>query len=161
MQILANLLNNAAKYTPEGGRIAFTIEREGDDAVFRVRDSGVGIAAEMLPRVFDLFTQIDRSLDRAEGGLGIGLTLVHRLVEMHGGTVQVFSEGLGCGSEFVVRLPVVVAPCVSEQPLNGRLWHGLETVPQPGKPAASALSSWTITATPRIAWPFCWKAKGI
>jgi signal transduction histidine kinase/ActR/RegA family two-component response regulator len=119
-QILANLLNNAAKYTPEEGRVAFTIEREGDDAVFRVRDSGVGIAAEMLPRVFDLFTQIDRSLDRAEGGLGIGLTLVHRLVEMHGGTVQVFSEGLGCGSEFVVRLPAVVAPCVSEQPLNGQ-----------------------------------------
>jgi len=93
-----------------------------DDAVFHVRDSGVGIAAEMLPRVFDLFTQIDRSLDRAEGGLGIGLTLVHRLVEMHGGTVQAFSDGLGRGSEFVVRLPTAPAPapCVIEPSLNGK-----------------------------------------
>jgi signal transduction histidine kinase len=119
-QILANLLNNAAKYTPEGGRIAFTMERDGDAAVFRVRDTGVGIATEMLPRVFDLFTQIDRSLDRAEGGLGIGLTLVHRLVEMHGGTVRAFSEGLGRGSEFVVRLPAVPAPSVVELSLNGK-----------------------------------------
>ena len=120
-QILANLLNNAAKYTPEGGRITFMTEREGDAAVFRVRDTGVGIAAEMLPRVFDLFTQIDRSLDRAEGGLGIGLTLVHRLVEMHGGTVHVCSDGLGRGSEFVVRLPAVAAPSVSEEPTrNGK-----------------------------------------
>jgi signal transduction histidine kinase len=125
-QILANLLNNAAKYTPEGGRITFTTEREGEAAVFRVRDSGVGIAADMLPRVFDLFTQIDRSLDRAEGGLGIGLTLVHRLVEMHGGTVQAFSDGLGCGSEFVVRLPAVPAPCVIEPSLNGK--HSAPTV---------------------------------
>jgi signal transduction histidine kinase len=118
-QILANLLNNAAKYTPEGGRLTFLIERDGDTAVFRVRDSGVGIAPDMLPRVFDLFTQIDRSLDRAEGGLGIGLTLVHRLVEMHGGTVRAFSDGLGRGSEFEVRLPAVQAPAASEPSLNG------------------------------------------
>ena len=114
-QILANLLNNAAKYTDEGGRITFTVGREGDDAVFRVADTGVGIAAEMLPRVFDLFTQIDRTLDRSEGGLGIGLTLVHRLVEMHGGTVQAFSAGPGLGSEFVVRLPAAAPaerPCL-------------------------------------------------
>ncbi len=119
-QILANLLNNAAKYTPEGGRIDFTMEREENAAVFRIRDTGIGIAAEMLPRVFDLFTQIDCSLDRAEGGLGIGLTLVHRLVEMHGGTVQAFSDGLGRGSEFVVRLPAVPTPGILEAPLNGK-----------------------------------------
>ena len=108
-QVLANLLNNAAKYTEEGGRIDLAVERDGGEAVFRVRDTGVGIAAEMLPRVFDLFTQIDRSLDRSEGGLGIGLTLVHRLVEMHGGTVQAFSAGPGRGSEFVVRLPALAS----------------------------------------------------
>jgi signal transduction histidine kinase/DNA-binding response OmpR family regulator len=119
-QVLGNILNNAAKYTKEGGRIAFTVEREGDAAVFRIRDSGVGIAPEMLPRVFDLFTQIDCSLDRSDGGLGIGLTLVHRLVEMHGGTVQAFSDGPGRGSEFVVRLPAVPAPPVHEPSQNGR-----------------------------------------
>ncbi|HVS36775.1 MAG TPA: ATP-binding protein, partial [Gemmataceae bacterium] len=109
-QVLANLLNNAAKYTDSGGRIALTVEREGGEAIFRVRDNGVGIVAEMLSRVFDLFTQVERSLDRSEGGLGIGLTLVQRLVEMHGGTVHASSDGPGCGSEFVVRLPTIAAP---------------------------------------------------
>ena len=108
-QVLANLLNNAAKYTEEGGRIELAVERDGGDAVFRVRDTGVGIAAEMLPRVFDLFTQVDHSLDRSEGGLGIGLTLVNRLVEMHGGTVGAYSAGPGRGSEFVVRLPALAS----------------------------------------------------
>jgi signal transduction histidine kinase/DNA-binding response OmpR family regulator len=105
-QILSNLLNNAAKYTEPGGRIALEVAREGDDAVVRVRDTGIGIAPELLPRVFDLFTQADRSLDRSQGGLGIGLTLVRRLVEMHGGSVSVSSAGVGRGSEFVVRLPL-------------------------------------------------------
>ena len=77
-QVLANLLNNAAKYTEEGGRIGLTVAREGDEAVFRVRDTGIGIPADMLPRIFELFTQVDRSLDRSEGGLGIGLTLVQQ-----------------------------------------------------------------------------------
>jgi signal transduction histidine kinase/DNA-binding response OmpR family regulator len=104
-QVLANLLNNAAKYTPEGGHIAFIIEREDGQAVFRVRDDGVGIASDMLPKVFDLFTQVDPSLDRAQGGLGIGLTLVRRLVELHGGSVEAHSEGPGKGSEFVLRFP--------------------------------------------------------
>jgi CheY-like chemotaxis protein len=107
-QILSNLLNNAAKYTEEGGHIWFTVEREGGEAVFRVRDTGAGIPPEVLPRVFDLFTQADQSLDRSQGGLGIGLTLVHRLVEMHQGSVQAFSAGAGQGSEFVVRLPLLV-----------------------------------------------------
>jgi signal transduction histidine kinase len=108
-QVIGNLLNNAAKYTDEGGRISLTIGREQADAVVRVRDTGVGISAEMLHRVFDLFTQADRTLDRAQGGLGIGLTLVRSLVELHGGSVQALSGGLGAGSEFVVRLPALTA----------------------------------------------------
>jgi PAS domain S-box-containing protein len=104
-QVLWNLLNNAAKYTPEGGRIWLTAAKEQGRAVVRVRDTGLGIPAEMLPRIFDLFTQMERTLARAEGGLGIGLTLVRRLTEMHGGTVEVSSAGPGQGSEFVVRLP--------------------------------------------------------
>jgi signal transduction histidine kinase/CheY-like chemotaxis protein len=103
-QVLSNLLNNAAKYTPDGGRIELLVERCGGDVVFRVRDTGTGIAPEMLAKVFDLFTQADCAIDRAQGGLGIGLTLVRRLVEMHEGTVQAYSEGPGLGSEFTVRL---------------------------------------------------------
>jgi signal transduction histidine kinase/DNA-binding response OmpR family regulator len=107
-QVLANLLNNAAKFTPEGGRIALSLESTSAEAVFRVRDTGVGIAPEMLARVFDLFTQADQSLDRSQGGLGIGLTLVRRLVELHGGSVRACSAGANQGSEFVVRLPLAV-----------------------------------------------------
>jgi PAS domain S-box-containing protein len=105
-QVLVNLLNNACKYTDEGGRIGLTVFPEEDKVVLRVQDTGIGIAADLLPHIFDLFTQADRSLDRSQGGLGIGLALVQRLVELHGGTVQAFSAGLGRGSEFVVRLPV-------------------------------------------------------
>ena len=104
-QVLLNLLNNAAKYTEQGGRIALTGELEGDDVVIRVSDNGVGIPAEMLPCIFDMFTQVDRSLERAQGGLGIGLTLVQLLTEMHGGTAMARSAGTGLGSEFVLRLP--------------------------------------------------------
>jgi len=109
-QALSNLLNNAAKYTEWGGRVWLTAERQGSDVVLRVRDTGIGIAPEMLPRIFDMFAQADRSLDRAQGGLGIGLTLVKRLVEMHGGSVQAQSEGPGKGSEFTIRLPLVIDP---------------------------------------------------
>jgi PAS domain S-box-containing protein len=105
-QVFLSLLNNAAKYTAPGGRIWLSSAREGDWAVVRVRDSGVGIPPQMLARIFEMFTQVERSLDRAQGGLGIGLTLVRRLVEMHGGTVEARSEGLGKGSEFVVRIPL-------------------------------------------------------
>ncbi len=105
-QILANLLNNAAKYTEEGGTIWLKAERAGDELVFRVRDTGIGIQPELLPHVFDMFIQADHSLDRSQGGLGIGLTLVRRLVELHGGSVQALSPGPNQGSEFVVRLPV-------------------------------------------------------
>jgi len=106
-QCVANLLNNAAKYTEPGGRIRLSVAREGDAAVVTVADSGVGILPEMLPKVFDMFTQIDRSLERSQGGLGIGLSIVKRLVEMHGGSIEARSEGQGRGSQFVVRLPAM------------------------------------------------------
>jgi two-component system CheB/CheR fusion protein len=108
-QVLANLLNNASKYTDERGRIWLTAAREGRSAVVRVRDTGVGVPAEMLPKIFNLFTQADRTLDRSQGGLGLGLTLVRDLVHLHGGTVEATSDGPGLGSEFVVRLPALEA----------------------------------------------------
>ena len=113
-QMLVNLLNNAAKYTNEGGHIWLTIEKEDQEAVIRVRDTGVGIAPELLPRIFDLFTQANRTLDRSQGGLGIGLALVERIVSMHGGRVEAHST-LGQGSEFIVRLPSVEAPVAESQ----------------------------------------------
>jgi PAS domain S-box-containing protein len=103
-QVLVNLLNNAAKYTDPGGRILAMVQQDADEVVLRVKDTGVGIAPDLLPRIFDLFTQAERSLDRSQGGLGIGLTLVKRLVEMHGGTAEVQSV-IGKGSEFIIRLP--------------------------------------------------------
>ncbi len=109
-QIVANLLNNAAKYTPEGGHIQVLAERDGDDAVITVQDSGIGLSPDMLPRVFDMFAQVDRSMERAQGGLGIGLALVKRLVEMHGGSVAATSDGPDRGCRFVVRVPLIRAP---------------------------------------------------
>jgi PAS domain S-box-containing protein len=106
-QVISNLLVNAAKYSKKAGRIWLTAGREAGQAVVRVRDSGIGIAPELLPHIFDLFVQADRSLARSQGGLGIGLTLVKKLVEMHGGGVTAFSPGPGQGSEFVVRLPAL------------------------------------------------------
>ena len=108
-QVVVNLLTNAAKYTVDHGHVWLSIEQQGDEAVLRVRDSGVGIVPALLPRIFELFSQAERSLDRSEGGLGIGLSLAQRLVEMHGGRILVQSS-LGVGSEFEVRLPVVPAP---------------------------------------------------
>jgi signal transduction histidine kinase len=108
-QVLINLLNNAAKFTAPGGRITLKAFRERAGAVLEVSDTGAGIAPEFLPHIFDLFTQGERELDRSEGGLGIGLTIVKRLVELHGGTVQVRSPGLGGGSRFTVRLPLATA----------------------------------------------------
>ena len=105
-QIIANLLNNAAKYTPDGGRITVSAAREEGFAVITVEDSGVGIPVSLLPRVFDLFAQGDRSMERSQGGLGIGLALVRQLVQMHGGEVEADSKGPGSGSTFTVRLPV-------------------------------------------------------
>jgi CheY-like chemotaxis protein len=108
-QIFANLLNNSAKYTDPGGQIWLTARREAEKIAVAVRDSGTGIAADVLPRVFEMFMQADGSASRAQGGLGIGLTLVKSLVEMHGGSVEAHSEGPGKGSEFVVRLPLLGA----------------------------------------------------
>jgi signal transduction histidine kinase len=108
-QVVGNLLTNAAKYTDEVGEIWLEGQKERGQAVIHVRDSGMGIAPEVLPRVFELFAQADQSLARSLGGLGIGLTMVQKLVQMHGGTVEAHSEGLGKGSEFIVRLPVLTA----------------------------------------------------
>ncbi len=108
-QVVSNLLNNAAKYTDQGGSLGLTVEPEEGGAVIRVKDTGAGIPPEMLHRIFDMFTQVDHTLERSEGGLGIGLTLVQQLVEMHGGTVEARSAGPGQGSEFIVRLPVAGA----------------------------------------------------
>jgi PAS domain S-box-containing protein len=113
-QVLANLLNNAAKFTDPGGKIALAAETEDGHVVLRVRDNGPGIAPDLLPHVFDLFVQEDRSLARSHGGLGIGLTLVRSLVERHGGTVEAHSEGPGRGAELVVRLPRLCAPAAVE-----------------------------------------------
>jgi signal transduction histidine kinase/ActR/RegA family two-component response regulator len=125
-QIFTNLLTNAIKYTPAGGRITVQVTREGSEGVLRVRDNGTGIAPEMLGGIFELFTQVENTLDRARGGLGIGLTVARSLAQQHGGTVQAFSDGLGQGSEFVVRLPLlasaehVVQPQASEAGLVSR-----------------------------------------
>ena len=105
-QIVVNILNNAAKYTPPKGRITVNVFQEDGKGVLRIRDTGVGISPEMLPRIFDLFTQGDQSLAHTSGGLGVGLTLVHRLIELHGGRVSVHSDGAGRGSEFTIRLPL-------------------------------------------------------
>ena len=124
VQIISNLLNNAAKFAPPEGRIFLSLDCEGDRAVIRVRDEGIGIAAPMLARIFEPFEQIEEGRGRAQGGLGIGLSLVKRLTEMHGGTVQAHSAGPGRGSEFTVRLPGVfptaaVPDAVPSEPLAG------------------------------------------
>ena len=118
-QVILNILNNAAKYTPEGGEIWLEAAERGGDAVVRVRDTGVGISPEMLDRVFDLFAQGERSIDRSEGGLGIGLTLARRIVALHGGRIVARSEGNGKGSEFVVTLPrLTLQPGVNGYPVE-------------------------------------------
>jgi PAS domain S-box-containing protein len=115
-QVLSNLLNNAAKYTPEGGEISLVTEESGNDVIIRVRDNGIGITPDLLPKMFDLFVQADQSLSRSRGGLGIGLTVVRSLVEMHDGTVTVQSKGPGHGSEFSIRLPRVDKPAACAPP---------------------------------------------
>jgi CheY-like chemotaxis protein len=127
-QILSNLLVNAAKYTDAGGEIWFSAERVGPDVVFRVKDSGIGIGPDLLPNVFDLFAQANRSLHRAEGGLGIGLTIVRGLTELHGGRVSVSSEGCGHGAEFIVSLPAAAKVC---QPMELESPARPETTTQP------------------------------
>ena len=128
-QVVVNLLNNAAKYTDTGGLIRMTVSQEGDEAVIRVRDNGVGIAPELLPHIFELFTQVDGSLGRSYGGLGIGLALARNLVEMHEGRLQASSAGLGKGCEFTIKLPVLLEPSDDEA----------KTVLEPGQHAGRSL----------------------
>jgi CheY-like chemotaxis protein/two-component sensor histidine kinase len=115
-QIIDNLLNNACKFTDEGGRIWLSVEQEDLNAVIRVRDTGIGIADEERCRIFEIFAQVDKSLERARVGLGLGLALVKNLVELHGGSVEVLSPGLGKGSEFIVRLPLSQVAEPAESP---------------------------------------------
>ncbi|HEY6642691.1 HAMP domain-containing sensor histidine kinase [Povalibacter sp.] len=108
-QVLVNLLDNSAKYSVRNGKIRLSVESSAGEAIIRVSDDGIGIAPEILPNVFDLFVQADASREHSRGGLGIGLSLVKRIVELHGGTVEACSEGPGCGSTFTVRIPVIDA----------------------------------------------------
>jgi CheY-like chemotaxis protein/anti-sigma regulatory factor (Ser/Thr protein kinase) len=128
-QVIINLLNNAAKYTDEGGKLRLSLSSDETDAIVRVQDNGVGIPPEMLNEVFDMFAQVNRTLDRSQGGLGIGLSLVRRLTEMHGGTVTAESEGLGLGSVFTVHIPVM-AP--AELPAESREAPDPEQSKRPG-----------------------------
>jgi len=114
-QVFTNLLHNAVKYTGPEGRVWLTVEAENRDLVFRVRDTGMGIPPEACGRIFDLFEQVDQGIENAQGGLGIGLTLVRELVQLHGGKVEAHSAGLGLGSEFVVRLPVIVEDTATKE----------------------------------------------
>jgi len=146
-QIISNLLTNAAKYTNIGGHIEIEAQQEGEWAVITVRDNGIGIAADMLPRVFDLFLQVDSSLERAQGGLGIGLTLVKKLTEMHGGSIEAFSNGLYQGSEFRVRLPMAAMPHadISEKP-------GLEAMKSSPLPLRILVVDDNETAARMLGW---------
>jgi PAS domain S-box-containing protein len=126
-QVLSNLLNNASKYTDTGGRIRVSARREGRNVEIRVEDNGVGIPAEMLQKIFDLFTQVGRNMERSQGGLGIGLSLARKLVEMHGGSLSAQSPGPGQGSTFIVKLPLDDVPSVDDGPADpevARLHHG-------------------------------------
>jgi len=152
VQVVANLLNNAAKYTPQGGRIALSVSARAGAVTISVRDNGIGIGADMLPYVFDLFSQAERTPDRSQGGLGLGLALVKSLVQLHGGRVEAHSEGLGRGSTFSVVFDVApagagLAAHVSSRPAaRGR---------------AGACWWWTTTSTPRTRWPRCWAPSAI
>lgn len=117
-QVLGNLLSNAAKYTNNGGRIELVVRQHGANVEMRVKDNGIGIPADSIPRLFSLFSRLKSGADRLQGGLGIGLALVRKLVEMHGGDVSVYSDGAGRGSEFVVRLPLRAAAASSQSPLS-------------------------------------------
>ena len=123
-QVVSNLLDNAVKYTPSGGRVELTVAADGPDALLIIRDTGVGIPRDALPSVFDLFVQADQTLERGKGGLGVGLTIVKRLVEQHGGTISASSAGPNQGSEFIVRLPRISGAVVEPQPSKATSFSG-------------------------------------
>jgi CheY-like chemotaxis protein/two-component sensor histidine kinase len=143
-QMVGNLLNNACKFTPRGGRISLHVERDGEHAVFRVADTGVGIPPEQLSRIFEMFVQGDTSLERTQSGLGIGLTLVKQLAEMHGGAVEAKSAGHGAGSEFIVRLPMNDQPAddsnVSSKPQRMLMHYGRILVVDDNRDSAESLA---------------------
>lgn len=147
-QIISNLLNNAAKYTPEGGKIHLSVSEENNDVCVSVSDNGLGIPHDMLPKVFELFTQVGRSLERSQGGLGIGLALVKRLVEMHGGAIVAESEGPGKGSVFTFRLPVAQAPAMEENSDNtadaGTTQHPLTVLVVDDNIASAKTTGWML-----------------
>jgi CheY-like chemotaxis protein len=126
-QVVSNLLNNSAKYSDDGGHIELTVEAIGEQAVLRVRDTGIGIDPAMLPRIFDLFTQVKGSSGRSEQGLGIGLALVRNIIELHGGCVQAVSSGLGHGTEFAIRLPLLKKISAGQPAAHNRPWSTLST----------------------------------
>jgi len=130
IQALGNVLGNAAKYTDRGGRIELICVRQETEVEIHVRDNGIGIPAELLPRIFDLFTQLDRRSDQSAGGLGIGLALVRRLVEMHGGSISALSAGAGAGSEFVIRLPLLSHELVRAHDESGEQAHDTPMTPR-------------------------------
>jgi PAS domain S-box-containing protein len=147
-QVFTNLLQNAAKYTNKGGTITLEAEREGNDAVVRVRDTGIGIAPEQLTRVFEMFAQVDQSLTRGEGGLGVGLSLSKTLVEMHGGRIEVKSAGIGKGSEFAVRLPILETVNGEEEagevPAASRAGGGLRILVADDNEDSATLLAWSL-----------------
>ena len=154
-QVFANLLNNAAKYTDQGGTIRVDAPRREGRAVVRVHDDGPGIPPQMLSAIFDAFRQVDETLDRAHGGLGIGLTLVKQLVELHGGTVTAHSDGVNQGSEFIVELPAIDVPervnAVESTDANG---HAADAA-MPHANGAAPTGCWSLTTSrPRPKrWP--------
>jgi CheY-like chemotaxis protein len=140
-QVFSNLLNNSCKYTPEGGEIWLRAERREGDVAVTVKDNGTGIPPDKLDSIFEMFTQVDRTLERSQGGLGIGLTLVKRLVQMHGGTISVRSDGEGRGSEFEVRLPTILQPQTTEaEPAKVEPVQA-ESAPPPASQAPPAAAS--------------------
>lgn len=140
-QIVSNLLANACKFSDKGSPIVLVLERVGEEAIVRVRDHGIGIAKDRLARIFDVFFQVDTSLERSTGGLGIGLTLVRGLVEMHGGMVEAHSEGIGHGSEFVVRLPILgQRPKLPRQRSGGRMRPRRVLIVDDNRDSASSLA---------------------
>jgi two-component system CheB/CheR fusion protein len=168
-QAVFNLLNNAAKYTPPGGKIWMTVERDGAQAVVRVRDNGSGMKAELVPKVFDLFAQGERTLDRSQGGLGLGLTLVKRLIEMHAGTTEAHSDGPGRGSEFILRLPLLRdegggmrdEEKTSAAAPSSLIPHPSSLIPHPSSLAVRVERALVVDDNPEVAEGIIWVLDGL